>query len=72
LIHEHPHRPIETGIGIGGDKERAERRIAEEEEGRGKKRDAGIGGKLRTISSKNLTPLSAMSFFMRAMVSGME
>jgi hypothetical protein len=44
LIHEHPHRPIEPGIGIGGDEQRAERRISEDEERRGKKRDAGIGG----------------------------
>src|SRR5262249_9525160 len=49
LEHEQSHRPVEPGIGIGGDELRPERRIAEYEQHRRLKLYSGLGGELRLI-----------------------
>jgi len=49
LGEQQAHRPIEAGIGVGGDELGPERRIAEYQQRRGTQPDASIGGEFRLV-----------------------
>ena len=49
LQHEQAHRPVEPGVGVGGQELRAQRRVAEGQQRRGPQRDAGVPGELRLV-----------------------
>jgi hypothetical protein len=50
LVDEKSHRPVEPGVGIGGQEQRAKRWIAEHEKRGRAQRDAGIGRELGLIN----------------------
>src|SRR6516164_10289558 len=49
LVNEKPHRPIESGIGVGGDELRAKRRVSEDQQYGRSKLDACISRQLGLI-----------------------